>query len=376
MRIENAVLAEAGRLYPTEAEKQYPLPPSVLDGRVYTDESRFGREMEKIFFQSWVPACPSADLAKPRDFVVWDRLGQSVVIVRQDDGSVRAWHNVCQHRGARLAGASGHCAAAKFRCPWHGFTYNLAGEVKTVPLRESFDEHELNGLHAPEVCATESAGLIWLNFSQAAPALGEFLGEIGEELSFYGLETYTPRYRTTVELNANWKMVVDAFNETWHVPFTHVDTLGGLMLWRDARLKISPPHSWMTLPVNKFTEQAGPEADHRLSHVCHYLAFPNTIFSCFPAHLQMWSAWPVSPTKTILDAWGLVGPTPKGMSVEKWDRQNERDWTHFLRVVGEDANVINELGKLHSSRGYKRNMFCTAEGRLTAFHAEVSRRVD
>lgn len=357
------------------AEKQYPLPPSILDSTAYTGPAQFEREMSELFFKLWVPAFPAADLPNPKDFVVWERIRQSVVIVRQEDGSLRAWHNVCQHRGARLAKGSGNCAKAKFLCPWHGFSYNLAGEVKNVPLRDSFDEAELKGLRAPPVRVREWSGMIWLSMAQDGPELLEFLGDIGTELSWYGMERYTAPYRVSLELNANWKMVVDAFNETWHVPFTHLDTLSGLMLWRDARLKITPPHSWMTLPVRDFTERAGAQADHRAANVCHYLSFPNTIFSCFPTHLQTWSVWPVSPTKTILDAWGLCGQTPAGDTDEKWARRTKRDWDHFLNVVAEDSGVINDLGAMQQSLGFRRNMFCTAEGRLTAFHAEVARRV-
>ncbi len=92
-----------------QSEAQYPLPPRTIEARFYLDQGQYDRETEHIFLQSWFPACSSKELAKPRDFVVWDRLQQSVVIVRQDDGSIGAWHNVCQHRGSRLVEKSGHC---------------------------------------------------------------------------------------------------------------------------------------------------------------------------------------------------------------------------------------------------------------------------
>jgi choline monooxygenase len=355
----------------TPAEEQYPLAPHILDADFYRDPQQYEREMERIFMRSWFPVCPSVDLANPRDHVVWDRLQQPIVIVRLDDGSIVAWHNVCQHRGARLVSKSGSCPTGKFRCPWHGFGYDLEGAVTNVPLRESFDPAELEGLRVPPVRATEWSGFVWVTFSDETPELREYLGVIGDELEGYGLDRFTTKYRTAFDLKANWKLCVDAFNETWHVPFTHKDTLTGLILWRDAALKLEPPHSWMTLPVRGFTDKSDA-TDHRKSHLCHYLVFPNTIFSCFPTHLQMWSTWPVSPTHTVLQAWGVVGPTPEGMTDEKWARHNDRDWEHFLSVVYEDAEVINEFASVVNSRGFRRNMFNTAESRLTAFHAEVN----
>jgi len=157
---------------PTSAgEPQYPLPPRTIDARFYLDEEQYKREMEHVFLKSWFPACSSKELAKPRDFVVWDRLQQSIVIVRLDDGSIGAWHNVCQHRGARLVEKSGHCRYGKFKCPWHGFAYDLEGKCTTVPLRESFDEKELAGLRTPPVRAFEWNGLIWVTLSEATPPL-------------------------------------------------------------------------------------------------------------------------------------------------------------------------------------------------------------
>jgi choline monooxygenase len=357
-----------------ETKPQYPLAPSMLDAKNYRDPQQFERELHRVFFRSWLPVFPSSDLKQVRDYVVWDRLRQSVVIARQDDGTLSAWHNVCQHRGARLLAESGNCKLGKIICPWHGFTYNLAGKVTGVPLRDSFDQRELKDLRAPAVRVTEWSGFVWLCLSEDVADLKEYLGDLWSELGWYRMERFETRFRKTLTVAANWKLVVDAFNETWHVPFTHRSTLESLMEWRDANLHIIPPHSWMTLPVRGFTEKQDPATDHRAANVCHYLAFPSTIFSCFPTHLQMWSLWPVSINETVFTAWGIVGPTPDGMSEEKWTKRNERDWQHFMNVASEDMTVINAWGTVVNSLGFRRSMFNTAEGRLTSFHQEVNRR--
>jgi choline monooxygenase len=366
--------AEAAREFPTEAEGEYPLPPTVISVQSYTDPQQFELELTRIFYCSWFPACPSADVLNARDYVVWDRLRQSVVIARQDDGTLLAWHNVCQHRGARLLHESGSCKAGRFACPWHGFVYDLSGKVRFTPLRGSFDASRLEGLRAPAVRVREWAGFVWICLSDQVPDLEEYLGVIWQELSFYRPEHFKVKYRFELNLKANWKVVVDAFNETWHVPFTHGATLGHMIQWRDARLKIDSPHSWMTLPVKGFTDRVGSQADHRLSHLCHYLAFPNTFFSCFPTHLQSWNIWPTSIGETAFTAWGVVGPTPAGVSEEQWLKQNDRDWNHFCAVSSEDARVLNDWGSVSHSLGARRYMFNTAEGRLTAFHQVVAER--
>jgi phenylpropionate dioxygenase-like ring-hydroxylating dioxygenase large terminal subunit len=360
----------------TVAERQYPLAPSTIDASHYTDPEQFEREIEHIFLNAWFPVCPSGDLAFPRDFMVWDHLRQSVVVVRQDDGTVAAWHNVCQHRGARLVGESGHCQTGRFNCPWHGFSYDLAGTVQGVPLRPSFDAAELDGLRAPPVRVTEWAGFVWLSFSDELPELKEYLGDIGVLMEGYGMEGFETKSRVAIKVSANWKVVVDAFNETWHVPFTHQHTLSGFIQWRDAVLRLTPPHSWMTIPVRGFTDRADEnDPDVRKSHLCHYLVFPNTIFSCFPTHLQTWSAWPISPTETLLCAYGVFGPPPEGVTKEKWASRNDRDWKQFLEVLDEDVEVLNQTNSISQSLGWKRNMFNTAESRLQSFHEEVRARI-
>ncbi|WP_218006085.1 aromatic ring-hydroxylating oxygenase subunit alpha [Novosphingobium lentum] len=355
--------------------EQYPLPPSTVDSRSYTDPAQYRREIEKVFHSAWLRACPASDIANPGDWSVFSELDQSIVIARQDDGSVLAWHNVCQHRGARLvAGESGHCESGRFTCPWHGFIYDLTGKLRFAPMKTAFDPDRIAALRTPPVRAEEYGGFVWLCLSSDTKDLKTYLGDIGTELDWFGLETFDVRYRFDLVLDANWKVVVDAFNETWHVPFTHQATLSEIVQWGKARLRICDPHSWMTIPVKGLTDRHPDDADHRASHITHYLAFPNTIYSNFPTHLQTWTMWPAGPGKTHFVAYGMVGPCPEGISEEKWVRQNDRDWQNFQDVASEDCNIINGWGTVAHSLGQGEYLFNTAEGRLTAFHREIGRR--
>lgn len=352
--------------------EQYPTGPSLLPAGHYTDPEQYARELTRIFHRSWLPACPVADLAQPGDHVVWDRFGQSVVIVRLDDGTLAAWHNVCQHRGARLVQGSGRCPTGSFKCPWHGFAYGLDGRVTHVPLREAFDEAELDGLRAPSVAVEAWSGLVWISLARDPEPLREHLGELGEDLGGYELGEWEFRYRAEWRIEANWKTVLDAFNETWHVPFTHKNTVRGGLLWRDAAIKLMPPHSMMAIPVRKYGEHPDPDGDHRETMLCHYLAFPNTIFNCFPTHVQAFSSWPVGPRETVLTAYGFLAAPPEGTSLERWHERGDRDWRHFCSVVAEDEEVLGDAGRVYDSLGFTRNMFNAAEGRITAFHAVVN----
>lgn len=349
--------------------------PRTLDAACYRDAAKYQRELKVLFMAAWMPACSSKELENAGGRLVWDRLRQSVVIARVPNGTLSAWHNVCRHRGAQLAKESGQGKSAKFKRPSHGFSHDLSGKCNCEPLRECFDGAGLVGLCAPLVRVEEWNGLVWLNFCVQAPTLRDYLGELWTQLGLYSANGFEIRYHHSTELNANWKVVINAFAETWHVPFTHHQTLSGLMLWREARLHICPPHSWMTLPIANFTADAGPQTNHHEANVRHYTAFPNTIFSCFPAHLQIWSVWPISQQRTLLTAWGAAGPAPAGLSEEKWSEQSDRSWGHFLDALSEDSQALNDLGATARSCRFERGLVNPAEGRLTVFQHEVMRRV-
>jgi phenylpropionate dioxygenase-like ring-hydroxylating dioxygenase large terminal subunit len=203
-------------------------------------------------------------------------------------------------------------------------------------------------------------------------SLREHMGQLYDDLGGYELGRWEFRYRQTWTIHANWKTVLDAFNETWHVPFTHKNTVRGGLLWRDAAIKLMKPHSMMAIPVRKYGSRPDPDGDHRTSFLCHYLAFPNTIFNCFPTHVQAFSSWPAGPRETVLTAYGFLNRPPEGTTVEDWHARGDRDWKHFVSVVAEDEEVLGNAGRVYDSLGFVRNMFNSAEGRITAFHEVVN----
>lgn len=355
-------------------DAQYPIAPSLLDASYYRDPDQFQRELSAIFHTAWLPACRVADVTQPRDYVVWDRFGQSVVIARTDEGGLTAWHNVCQHRGAKLVHDSGHCSTASFKCPWHGFAYDLEGKVTHAPLAKAFDAAELDGLRAPQVHVREWSGLVWLTLDPDPRPLEDYLGELLGELGGYAFDRWEFRYRDRWRIEANWKTVIDAFNETWHVPFTHKNTVRGGLLWRDAALRIMDPHSMMAIPVRRYLDVTRPDQDHRQHMLCHYLAFPNTIFNAFPTHVQIFSAWPDGPRATVLSAYGALAPRPDDITEDAYHERGDKGWESFRQVVLEDVGVLEDAGRVYDSLGFKRQMFNAAEGRLTAFHAAVNVR--
>ncbi len=144
----------------------------TVDASVYTDPERYERERATVLRRSWQVICRSSELAAVGDFITWEGHGETIVVVRRRDGGVSGFHNVCQHRGARIVAEESGCAR-RFTCRWHSWVYDLEGAVVGVPDREDFDAEMLEGVAAPPVECAEWGGWVWVVLAGAghrAPA--------------------------------------------------------------------------------------------------------------------------------------------------------------------------------------------------------------
>ena len=195
----------------------------ILDASVYTDPERYQRERAAVLAPSWQVICRSAEIAKPGDFLTWAGQGETIVVTRRRDGGVSGFHNVCQHRGARIVKEPSGCAR-RFSCRWHNWVYDLQGAVVGVPDREDFDPAALAGLAAPAVECAEWGGWVWavLAGPGTAPPLLDWLGpEIVSDLGVYRMQDMQLAGKLTWDVPVNWKVIVDAFNENYHAAHLH-----------------------------------------------------------------------------------------------------------------------------------------------------------
>jgi nitrite reductase/ring-hydroxylating ferredoxin subunit len=181
-------------------------------------------ELDRLWSRVWQVAARVEELAEPGDHVEYRIGDQSVLVVRGEDGGVRAFHNACLHRGTRLANGRGCFEGGVVRCRYHGWQYALDGTLVGVPDREQFADLPDDLTLTPVRCDTWG-GFVFVNLDPDADALLEFLDPIPRLLAPYHLEQMRLRAVLTTELPANWKVVVDAFNEAYHVQGTHPQIL-------------------------------------------------------------------------------------------------------------------------------------------------------
>lgn len=194
---------------------------AVLDRARYTSAGMMAREWERVWTRCWLFAGLAADIPDPGDFFVYELGRESIVVLRDELSQVRAFYNVCQHRGNRIF-TSESGAVRRVACPYHGWQYGLDGRLLAVPDADRFCPAVSPGERSLTPVRLELwAGMVWLNMEPAAPPLAEYLGPIIGQLAPYHFEKMVLAAHQTVALDANWKTVRDNFLEQYHVDFIH-----------------------------------------------------------------------------------------------------------------------------------------------------------
>ena len=203
---------------------------STLPSSWYTDARLYELEQQTVFSGSWQVAARLDQVREPGQYVTTEIAGEPIVIVRGSDGELRGFFNVCRHHAAAvMTEPEGH--ATQMRCPYHGWTYSLSGELKGTPDFSgvcNFDRAE-NGLAPVEIAAWEKRVFVRLNEKQnpsldnSSPSLAEFLGnDLSAQIKVLGFQTLHWLERRSYSLNCNWKVFVDNYLDGgYHVPHLH-----------------------------------------------------------------------------------------------------------------------------------------------------------
>lgn len=211
-------------------EQKQPRPADL--GNDIPDPSRYysrefmQREWQDMWPRVWLLAGVISDIPDPGDFIRFEHGHEQFIVSRQDDMSVKAFYNVCPHRGNRVCGVD-HGSASGFACPFHGWQFELDGSLKSITDEETFDPELVKdrpGL--TEVRCETKAGLIFINMDGEAPPLEEWIGLPDGYLEMYEIEKMSVVRHMRTEWKANWKTGVDAFYETYHLPHIHPQTQG------------------------------------------------------------------------------------------------------------------------------------------------------
>jgi len=228
----------------------------------YTDEARWKLEMQRVFKRLPLMLAMTAEVREPGDYKAMNAVGVPVLIVRGDDGSVRAFVNMCSHRGAQLL-APGRGKAKRFSCPYHAWTYSTDGALIGVFREQEFGEVEraCNGL--TELPTTERAGLIWVTLDPKSTLDPDaFLAGYDEALAHFGFENWHFFSSRTLE-GPNWKIAYDGYMDFYHLPILHKNSFGASMFsqamyhaWGPHQRVSTPSAALADVPESEWTDPA------------------------------------------------------------------------------------------------------------------------
>lgn len=334
----------------------------TLPRDAYLSPERFVREKERIFVREWFCAGREEDLPAAGSYVVVDVAGESVLVVRTRDGSLAAHYNVCRHRGCQLvltgADATG-CApelAGSFgggiKCPYHAWTYTLDGALRTAPYLDESAGIRKDELSLHPVGIDTWGGFFFLNLSPREAAerghtLRAQIGEAATRLANYPLADLRRARRITYDVAANWKVMLENYNECYHCGPVHPELCelvpdfarsGGDVDWesgvphREGAYTFTATGTTTRLPLPGLSEA-------ELTRHFGELVLPNLMISMSADHVAAFTLWPRSAGQTTVVCDFLFHPDEiakpdfdPGDAVGFWDLVNRQDWLICERV--------------------------------------------
>jgi nitrite reductase/ring-hydroxylating ferredoxin subunit len=337
-------MAEAVTLNPTAA---------------YTDPEWLAREQVVLFRRYPLLLGFSRQIPKPGDYLTEDGAGVPILAVRQPDGGIAAFCNVCRHRGAKLVRGAGN-AGRHFVCPYHAWSYRLDGTLAGMPAAECFEgmPGERRGLVA--LPAVEKYGMIWVRPSPGEGFdLDAHLAGLGPELGSLGCRDYHLYESRVIERRMNWKIVIDTFLEPYHFAFLHRETVAPIFIPNLCLFHPFGPNLRETLPRRSIEALRHlPEADWDL--ITHsaivYVLFPNTVLVMQADHIETWRVFPAEG-RTDRSVVTLDFYIPEPAASDSAHRHWQRNMDLVIRTVQEEDFPTGE--------GMQRGFACGAQEHVT-----------
>ncbi|NNF58970.1 MAG: aromatic ring-hydroxylating dioxygenase subunit alpha, partial [Rhodothermaceae bacterium] len=325
----------------------------------YTEPAFHAFDEAQVIATAWQYAGHTSHLAEPSSYLTLPVAGEPVVVVRTKEGDLRAFYNVCRHRGGPLATAAcGHLRKGVLQCQYHGWTYRLDGMLRGV-LRfdrtELFDKRDY-GLVPVAVQTWE--GLVFVHLDDDPPSLAAQMNGIRERIAPLDLTTVQFHQRVVYDVACNWKVYVDNFLEGYHIPLVHPE-LATLLDVRAYETETYPHYSLQHSPLRG--EGALYGADD--SAAFYYFVFPNTVLNILPGRLQVNRVIPVAADccQVVFDYAYTDATSPEAQEIIAVDLDLSD------RVQAEDAAICAHVQRGLTSRAYDRGRF-SVEAEVGVYH--------
>jgi phenylpropionate dioxygenase-like ring-hydroxylating dioxygenase large terminal subunit len=346
-----------------------------LPSWTYLDAEFLARERERIFRPSWQVICHVSEIPDPGDYQCLDILGESLFALRGNDGEVRAFHNVCRHRAARLLdGTNGHCTR-RIVCPYHAWSYDFEGRLASVGDRSAFPHLDIARESLVPVEMEICFGFVFVRLAPGLPSVAGMLAPYADEIATHEFEKLEPIGRVTLRpRDVNWKNVGDNYSDALHIPVAHpgLTRLFGASYrvesheWVDRMvgdLSAKPSRNWVERMYQTYLPEAPRlAADKRRSWV-YFKLWPNFAFDVYPDQVDIMQWIPLTPTRTLIREIAYARPdSRREMRVARYC-----NWRINRQVNAEDRVLIERVQQGMQSGSYRVGPLAQGEVALRSF---------
>lgn len=345
-----------------------------IDAAAYTDPARFEAEWARIFTKRPLVIAPSALLPDPGMAVPHDGYGKPLLITRDREGNAHVFMNVCRHRGTRLVEGQDAVCAARLVCPYHAWTYGLDGKLLALPRTDAFPDLDKSDYGLRRLPTCEAGGLIWFAFDDNADfAEPETLGHDFDAFDLAGQHLFR---RHTHDVPANWKLVMDAFLESYHVARLHAATIGPFFKDGVSTADAIGPHqrSAVGREIEAKALAVGDWETLRRAITYTYQMFPGTVLIVSPDYINLMVLMPQSPGRVLIEDFMLI---PEAPTTDKALAHWEKSWKLLDGgVFGAEDFRACALGQEGLASGaVERVTLGTLESGIRLFHDAVESRL-
>jgi len=365
-----------------------PLDAMSLPGWLYHDAEFLDAEKRAFLRAAPQVVCHVNDIAEPGDWRSLDYLGESVIVIRGDDGVARAFANVCRHRGSRLVDGGGGCAKV-LTCPYHAWSYARDGRLVGVPHRAEYPGLEPDKLGLVPVGLEQWQGFLFVALEAGAASVAEMMAPYEAEVAPYRFAELRAIGRVTLRTRAlNWKTIADNYSDGLHIPVGHpgLTRLFGRSYKIEAREHIDRMEGELRDDVSdNLSERAYqrflPMAEHLpATHQrkwLYYKLFPNVAFDIYPDQVDFMQFLPVSATETVIREVSYALPDAHLPEHQRREIKAARylNWRINRRVNEEDSELIARVQAGMASQSYIAGPLGTSEVCLRSFAQKLRRLV-
>ena len=321
----------------------------TLSGEYYCSQDVLDEETERLFRERWLWVGRVSRVAQPGDYFLYEQFGESIIVLRDKSGTLRAFYNVCRHRGTRMCHVPEGRFSGSIQCPYHAWTYSTDGRLIGAPHMqdaENFDKKDFP-LHPAPVHEWE--GFIFVSLARDPVPFADAFAPVLDRFSRFHLGQLVSVEQREYDVAANWKLIMQNYNECLHCPTIHPELSRVLPYLSGANdlhageqlggyMEITEGNASATMDGRACGVPIGELGDDDRRRAFYYTFFPNMMLSVHPDYVNYYSVWPVDAKYSVVktewlqhaDSVASGDWSPRG-AIDFWDTVNKQDW-HICEV--------------------------------------------